>query len=63
MRQPFTSLINRVHAFLVARSAYDDRGAGPAETAAIIAGLVVAALAVVAAVQAFAGEQMSVLGG
>ena len=55
--------IRRARAWLANRSRFDDVGAGPAETAAIIAGLVLAALAVVAAVQAFAGDQMSVLGG
>jgi hypothetical protein len=60
---PFINAIHRARAWLVSRSTFDDVGAGPAETAAIIAGLVVAALAVVAAVQAFAGDQMSVLGG
>ena len=63
MTRRILALIRRSHRWLQNRSPYDDLGAGPAETAAIIAGLVVAALALVAAVQAFTGNQISVLGG
>ena len=63
MTRRILTLIGRSHLWLRTRSPYDDLGAGPAETAAIIAGLVVAALALVAAVQAFTGNQISVLDG
>ena len=63
MPKALIAAVRRSHIWLHNRSTFDDRGAGPAETAAIIAGLVVAALGLVALVQTFTSNQSSVLGG
>ena len=56
-------LIRRTHIWMRTRSPYDDVGAGPAETAAIIAGLTAAALGLMVLVQSFVTDQSSILGG
>ncbi len=56
------SVLQRVRAAMAARSPLPD-DAGQASQAVIIVGLVGIALAVVAAVNAFTNDQLSILGG